>query len=64
MSVLRLVAVRVLAVVASGALGPLRRVEGTFTATIGRPDIRWDNTTGGGSLSSGCTTRHASSTVS
>ncbi len=41
---------RVLTVVASGALGPLQRLEGTFTATIGRPDIRWDNTTGGGSL--------------
>ncbi len=41
---------RVLAVVASGALGPLHRVEGTFTTTISRPDIRWDSTTGGGSL--------------
>ena len=41
---------RVLAVVASGALGPLQRLEGTFTAAIGRPDIRWDVATGGGSL--------------
>ncbi len=41
---------RVLAVVASGALGPLYRLEGTFTATIGRPDIRWDSATGGGAL--------------
>lgn len=41
---------RVLAVVASGVLGPLQRVEGTFTASIGRPDIRWDSVTGGGSL--------------
>ena len=41
---------RILAVVASGVLGPLQRVEGTFTAAIGRPDIRWDIATGGGSL--------------
>jgi len=41
---------RVLAVVASGVLGPLQRLEGTFTVSIGRPDIRWDSLTGGGAV--------------
>jgi predicted dehydrogenase len=41
---------RIVAVVASGVLGSLQRLEGTFTVPIDRPDIRWDYTTGGGAL--------------
>jgi predicted dehydrogenase len=41
---------RILAVMASGALGTIERIEGTFNVPISRPDIRWDYTTGGGAL--------------
>ena len=41
---------RILDEVASGRIGDLVRVEGTFEGRIAQPDIRWDYATSGGSL--------------
>jgi predicted dehydrogenase len=41
---------RVLAVMASGVLGAIERVDAVFSVPIPRPDIRWEYATGGGSL--------------
>jgi predicted dehydrogenase len=41
---------RLLAIVASGAIGDIERIEASFAVAIGRPDIRWDYALAGGSL--------------
>jgi len=42
--------IRVLDLVAAGTIGDITRVDGAFNITIGKPDIRWDYETSGGSL--------------
>jgi predicted dehydrogenase len=50
---------RVLALCASGVLGPLRRVEGRFTAPIVEPDIRYELAlAGGATMDLGCYVIH------
>ncbi len=42
--------VRLLDLVAAGTIGDVTRVEASFNITIGKPDIRWDYASSGGSL--------------
>lgn len=41
---------RILDEVASGRIGTLERIDGVFSVPIGKPDLRWDYETSGGSL--------------